>query len=75
MKMATTPEEQRRWMDQWRHAAVALEEVKRAELAALTDKQAWQQIEALQSIPDVWRNPDTECGLIEQQAIFKRLRR
>jgi len=74
MKLATTPEEQRRWMEQWRLAAVALEEMKRYELQMLTEEQAWQQIEAIQSIRDVWRDPDEPPGLVAQQALFQRLR-
>ncbi len=74
MKLATTPEEQRRWMEQWRHAAVALEEVRRHELQMLTEEDAWRQINALQSISDVWRDPEKTSGLIEQQAFFKKLR-
>ncbi len=73
MKLAVTPEEQRRWMQQWRGAAVALEEMKRHQLQTLTEEQAWAQIEALQSLSDVWREPDQSSGLIEQQALFKKL--
>ncbi len=50
MKLAATPEEQRRWMAQWRRAAVALAEMKRHELQMLTDDEAWRQIEAIQSM-------------------------
>jgi len=74
MILAATPEEQRRWMEQWRRAAVMLEEAKRRELQLLTDEQAWKQIEALQSIPDAWRETGKSSGLIEQQAFFKKLR-
>ncbi len=76
MKLATTPEEKRRWMEQWRLAAVALEEMKRYELQLLTDEQAWRQIEAIQSIPisEIWRDPDTPPGLVAQQALFQKLR-
>lgn len=74
MKLATTPEEQRRWMEQWRRAAVVLEEMKRYELQTLTEKQAWQQIEAIQSIPDVWRNPEKPPGLVAQQTLFRKLK-
>jgi hypothetical protein len=76
VKLATTPDEQRRWMKQWRLAAVALAEMKRHELQTLTEEKAWRQIEALQSIPrrEVWREPEKPCGLIEQQAFFKKLR-
>ena len=74
MKMATTPEEQRRWMEQWRRAAIALEEVRRYELQTLTEEQAWRTIEAIQSHQDVWRDPETPCGLVAQQALFQKLR-
>ncbi len=74
MKLATTPEERRRWMEQWRQAAVALEEFRRYELRMLTEEEAWKQIEAIQSLPDIWRDPERPCGLIEQQALFQKLR-
>ena len=74
MKLATTPEEQRRWMAQWRLAAVALEEMKRYELQTLSDEQAWRQIEALQAISEIWRDPETPPGLVAQQALFQKLR-
>ena len=74
MKLATTPEEQRRWMAQWRLAAVALAEMKRYELQNLTDEQAWEQIEALQSISEIWRDPEAPPGLVAQQALFQKLR-
>jgi len=50
MKLAITPEAQRQWMMQWRQGATALEEFRQFELQALTDDQAWQQIEAVLSL-------------------------
>ena len=70
--MATTPAEQRRWMQQWREAAIALDEVKRDELASLTPQDARRQIRSILGLPRGWRNPDALCGLIEQQAFFHR---
>jgi hypothetical protein len=75
MKMATTPEEKRQWMQQWRDAAIALEEVKRDELANMTAEEGWRAIEHIQSIRDAWRDPAAVCGLIEQQALFVKLRK
>jgi len=76
MKLAETPEEQRRWMEQWREAAVMLEEVRRHDLALLDEAEAWRQIEAVQTgMGDAWRNPGEPCGLIEQQAQFRKLAR
>lgn len=75
MKLATTPEEQRRWIEQWREAAIVLDEMRRYELMNLSKEDAWRQIEDLQSISDIWRNPHEPCGLIEQQAVFHRRKR
>ena len=74
MKLATTPEERRRWMTQWRQAGIALGEIKRHELQMLTDEQAWRQIEAIQSVSEIWRDPETPPGLVAQQALFQKLR-
>ena len=74
MKLATTPEEQRRWMEQWRRAAVALEEVRRYELQMLTDQQAWRETEDLLGLVDYYPRHSETSGLVEQQAWFKRFR-
>jgi hypothetical protein len=70
MKMATTPAEQRRWMRQWRRAAIALDEVKRDELANLTDTAAWAQIESLLSLAPHYNRLRRTSGLVKQQAWF-----
>jgi len=70
MKLATTPEEQRQWMAQWRRAAAALEEAKRDELANLSEAKAWQQIEALLSLVTSYPRKSDTSGLVEQQAWF-----
>jgi len=75
MKMATTAAEKRRWMEQWREAAIFLDEVKRDELASLTAQDARRQIKSVLGLPRGWRNPDEPCGLVEQQAFFHRRRR
>jgi len=72
MHLATTPEEQRRWMEQWRAAAAALEEARIAELASLTEEEAWEKGDSLLAMPGAWRNPTDACGLIIQQSIFSR---
>jgi hypothetical protein len=74
MKLATTPEEQRQWMQQWRETAIFLDEMRRYELSQLTPEQAMRDARIVLSIPVGWRNPDAVCGLIEQQAIFHRRR-
>ena len=73
--MATTPAERKRWMQQWRRAAIQLGEVRRDELARLTSREAQRQIQSVLGLPRGWRNPDAPCGLVEQQALFQRLRR
>jgi hypothetical protein len=75
MKIATTPEEQGQWLRQWREAAIYMDEVKRDELANMTEEECWRAIESIQSVQDGWRNPAAVCGLIEQQALFAKLRK
>jgi hypothetical protein len=74
MKMATTPEELRQWVQQWRETAVFLDEMRRYELAQLTPEQARRDAASVLSIPGGWCDPKAVCGLIEQQAVFQRLR-
>jgi hypothetical protein len=75
MKMATTPAEQRRWMRQWREAAIMLDEVKRDELANLTEHEAWRQIEGLLSLAPYYRRLSRTSGLVKQQAWFHKRNR
>jgi len=73
--MRPSPATQRAWMEQWRGAAVALEEQHRAELRALTPEKALAAIDAVLSLVDPRRIPShrrTHSGLVEQQALFHR---
>ncbi len=73
--LAETPEEQKRWMAQWRSAEVALLEVKREELRALTDEQVLATCDLLLADADKFYIPPkmkTSSGLVEQQRIFMR---
>ena len=77
MHLAKTPEEQRAWMNQWRAAAIALRQVRREELRAMTDEDAVAAFNALNVPPElVWRSPKRESssGLVEQQRIFQKTR-
>jgi hypothetical protein len=47
----------------------------RDELANMTDEEGWRAIECIQSIPNGWRDPSALCGLLEQQALFSKLRK
>jgi hypothetical protein len=62
-------------MQQWRQAAIYLDEVKRYELANMTGEEGWRAIESIQSLRGGWRDPAAVCGLIEQQAFFATLRK
>ena len=78
VKLATSPEEQRAWMDQWRSAAIALEEVKREDLQAMTEEQACAMSNMLLSMgpfPESGRVLSNTSGLVEQQRIFMRARK
>ena len=76
MHFATTPEEQRAWMAQWRSAAVELEKVKIAELRALTEEQAARDSEVLLSLGPFPLDPQRQSssGLVEQQRWFRKWR-
>jgi len=75
MKRASTLELQRKWVEQWRETGIFLDEVKRDELANMTDEEGWRAIELIQSLRGGWRDPAAVCGLIEQQALFGKLRK
>lgn len=75
LRFAETPEEQKKWMQQWRAAEVALLEVKREELHAMTDEEAIFSFNALDMPPEmIYRAPDRlhSLGFIEQQRIFRK---
>ncbi|MBI3879873.1 MAG: hypothetical protein HY301_07380 [Verrucomicrobia bacterium] len=73
MKTKLDHETQRRLVRQWGKTGEWLEEVKRKELAALTDAEAWRQTEALLSLAPHYRRRRRTSGLVQQQAWFHRL--
>ena len=73
--MSRTPEQI--WVDNWREAGPELEEIKRRELRAMTPEWALFAADAvLDMASHGWWNPARESwsGLVEQQALFERLR-
>jgi len=75
MKLATTLEERRRWMQQWHQAAIALEEVRHEELVNLTEEEAWAKTERLLDLVKYYHAPTDTSGFVEQQAWFQKRRR
>lgn len=75
MNLPHKSDELKLWVSTWRGAGSALAEVKRAELSQLATADALRQLaDAFDSA--IRRAPRTSTtGLIEQQAIFQRLRR
>ncbi len=69
-----TREQQLEWVKTYKAAAIELEEQRWRELQALTDEEALRISDMLLSIPvpDRWRE---SSGLVEQQALFQKLRR
>jgi len=65
----------RRWVATWRDAAKALEDVKRAELTQLETRDALRQLADAFDAALRGSSATRTSGLIEQQAIFQRLRR
>jgi hypothetical protein len=72
IKLATTPEEMRRWAAQWRETGIALEEVKRDELANLTEEQALKASDMLLDLAHRYQRRSRTSGLVRQQARFHR---
>lgn len=71
------PEDQQQWMRQWRRAAIALAEVRRQELAQMSDAAALaaaERVLAPREVPPSSR-PDASSGLVEQQRLFQLRRR
>ena len=66
-------EDLRRWADAWRLAAEVNEADRRQSLRDLTETTAWEDAENILSGPPAWRPDGSICGLIEQQALFRRL--
>ena len=69
-----------RYVKTWARASVALRKVKMAELAALTDDDTRRLVAALLDpvfTRNAYKSPDrvNSSGLVEQQRIFKKLRR
>jgi hypothetical protein len=75
MKMATTPAEKRRWMQQWRQTAIFLDEVKRDELANLSALHAWRQVRGLLSLAPHYRRLSRTAGLVKQPDWFHKRKR
>ena len=72
------PEEMERWVRQWQQAGKALEAQKRQELSALTDACALEMTETLLELSEgAYISPRRRktSGLVEQQAIFQKLRK
>lgn len=74
MNRPNVPPDLRRWVDTWRDAEAALSEVKVAELARLETTAALRQLADAFNSALAARTTTTTSGLIEQQAIFQRLR-
>jgi hypothetical protein len=76
MKLATTREKNRRWVEQWRKTGIFLDEVKRDELANMTDEDGWRAMEAVLSLAPHYRRLSRTSGLVKQQAwLHKRKRK
>ena len=66
---------QRAWIEQWRRAAIALEDQRRRELRAMSDAEALAASDALLSLAVVVairQDRLTDSGLVRQQAMLHR---
>lgn len=64
--------DEKKWIEQWKAAALGLEEQRALELAAMTDEQARRFSEMLLALADHKDNPSGYSGLVEQQRLFHR---
>lgn len=63
-------EEELSWVEQWRFAATALDEMRATELRTLTDAQAREILRRLMSSPRPLGEAAADSGLVEQQRLF-----
>jgi hypothetical protein len=75
MKLATTREDLRQWVQQWRETGIFLEEVKRDELANMSTEEGWRATEDLLSLAPHYRRLSRTSGLVKQQAWFHKRKR
>ena len=75
MKPATTRQSNRQWVEQWRETGIYLDEVKRDELANMTDEEGWRAMEAVLSLAHHYRRLSRTSGLVKQQAWFHKRNR
>ncbi|MGH8906535.1 MAG: hypothetical protein ACRD0K_08465 [Egibacteraceae bacterium] len=68
--MSRCSDDERRWMEQWRYAAAALEDMRREELRTLTDHEARVILRRLLSGPAPRSPRRGLSGLVEQQRLF-----
>jgi hypothetical protein len=77
-KSLSEKEQMRLWVENWKRVGPELERIKRQELRALSEEEAFDQAEALNRsvAEDVWVHPRrlAAAGLVEQQRLFQKLR-
>ncbi len=70
-----SPEDQMRaWVENWKRVGPELERIKREELRAMTEEEAFRRAELLgrSGAADVWIEPGraAAAGMVEQQRLF-----
>lgn len=70
----TSPEQLKQWMETWKRAVVALEEVERAELRVFDPKRHQDTLDGMLQWACDHRQPRTDSGLVEQQRLFMKMR-
>jgi len=76
MKRSKKSEQLRQWVEQWKETGIWLEEVKRDELANMTDEEGWRAMESVLALAPYYRKLSRTSGLVKQQAWFhKRARK
>ncbi len=68
-------EDKKKWLANYRETTALLEQIRNDELRALTDDQAVRIIASLNVVGTPWRERPDWSGLVEQQALFHRVRK
>lgn len=71
--METEKEEQLRWIEAWKRAEVALEEIHRKELREFNYEERREAVLGMLELGALFRRPRNTSGMIEMQKILRKM--
>ncbi len=63
-----------RWVETWKRAGVALEEIRRKELREFNYEERREAVLGMMELAALFRRPRTTSGMIEMQRLFRKAR-